>query len=200
MRKPLILILLVFRCALAQGQFKDPTFWENSGEFNRTRFTAVATGIGVLGVGSLIGLHSAWYAEYPQTSFHTDNDLGDWGNMDKVGHMTTVYAVGQDIHDIFLWSGLDERNATWAGGLTGLTYMTIVEIMDGHSAQWGFSWPDMAFNTAGSALFIGQQFAWKEQKFKLKWSFSPSEYAQYNEDVLGSALHVQWLKDYNGQT
>ena len=185
---------------LAGAQFKDPTLWQQSEQFNKTRFNTYAYGGGALAVGSLIGLYSIWYADYPQSGFHFTNDNGNWAGMDKVGHATTTYVVGQLSYDMLKWSGLSEKKAVWYGGLTGWSYLAVVEVMDGFSEQWGFSWGDFAFNTAGTGLFIGQQLGWKEQRFMLKFSVHGSEYAQYREDLLGSSWQERWLKDYNGQT
>jgi hypothetical protein len=59
----------------------------------------------------------------------------------------------------------------------------------------------MAANTAGSALFIGQQKLWKEQRITLKFSYWPTPYPDYRTDgILGNGWQEEWLKDYNGQT
>ena len=58
----------------------------------------------------------------------------------------------------------------------------------------------MAANTLGSAMFIGQQFLWHEQRIVFKYSFHTTEFPEYRPDLLGSNLLQQTLKDYNGQT
>lgn len=52
----------------------------------------------------------------------------------------------------------------------------------------------------GAGLFLGQDLWWKEQRILPKFSFSPSPYAKYRPNVLGSNFAEQLLKDYNGQT
>jgi hypothetical protein len=47
---------------------------------------------------------------------------------------------------------------------------------------------------------VGQQLGWKEQRLVLKYSFHPTQYAQYRTDLLGDNLIQKMLKDYNGQT
>jgi uncharacterized protein YfiM (DUF2279 family) len=184
----------------AWAQLKAPTLWQPADSLNKTRLYTYAYGGGALAVGSLIGLYSIWYADYEQSGFHFTNDNQNWGGMDKIGHAMTTYAVGQLSYDMLKWSGVSEKKSVWYGGLTGWTYLAIVEVMDGFSAEWGFSWGDMAFNTAGAALFIGQQIGWKDQKFLLKYSYSPTDYPQYRKDLLGDGWQEEWLKDYNGQT
>lgn len=151
-------------------------------------------------VGSIVGLYFLWYRDYPQSGFHFVNDLGAWKQIDKLGHITTSYYIGLIGYSSLRWSGVSEKKATWYGGMTGLVYLTTVEIMDGFSEQWGASLSDMAANTLGTALFISQQLTWHEQKFVLKFSFQSSPYAQYNPAQLGSTLPQRILKDYNGQT
>ena len=171
-----------------------------SDTLNKKRLTLVTATGATLYAGSMIGLYSLWYKDYPQSSFHFFNDNNEWLQMDKAGHVTTSYYIGLIGYSTLRWSGVPEKKATWYGGLTGLVYLTTVEVMDGFSEQWGFSPGDMAANTLGTALFISQQLAWHEQKFVLKYSFHGSPYAQYNPDQLGSTLPQRMLKDYNGQT
>ncbi len=64
------------------------------------------------------------YLDYPQSGFHTINDWENWMQMDKVGHATVSYVVGQSGYDAFKWSGWDEKKAVWYGGMVGFTYLT----------------------------------------------------------------------------
>ena len=171
-----------------------------SDTLNKKRLTLITATGATLYAGSMIALYSLWYKDYPQSGFHIFNDNNEWLQMDKAGHTTTSYYIGVIGYSALRWSGVPEKKATWYGGLTGLVYLTTVEMMDGFSEQWGFSPGDMAANTLGTALFISQQLAWHEQKFVLKYSFHGSPYAQYNPDKLGSTLPQRMLKDYNGQT
>jgi hypothetical protein len=85
------------------------------------------------------------------------------------------------------------------GGAFALGFMTGIEILDGFSSAWGFSMPDMAANFFGTALYVGQEYLWEEQRIRLKFSYWPSKYAAYRPEVLGNGFHQEWLKDYNGQ-
>ena len=149
---------------------------------------------------SMTGLYFAWYADYPQSKFHFYNDNGEWLQMDKMGHGTTSYLVGSFGYELLRDAGLDETRSIWYGGTLGLAFLTTVEVFDGLSDGWGFSWGDMAANTLGCGLFIGQQFLWHEQRITLKYSFHTTEFADYRPDLLGSNILQQTIKDYNGQT
>jgi hypothetical protein len=120
--------------------------------------------------------------------------------MDKIGHATTSAYFGKMGYEMYRWAGVDRKKSIWIGGSTGFIFLTVIEILDGFSEQWGASSGDLIANAAGTGLFISQQLLWNDQRFALKWSYSPSEYAQYNPDQLGSTTMESVLKDYNGHT
>ncbi len=155
---------------------------------------------GVLVVGSLAYLNRAWYADYPQSKFHFIDDSKQWLQMDKIGHLATVSMVSNLNYKAYRWAGYSNKQATWMG--VGLTwgYLAAIELMDGFSEQWGFSWYDFTANTLGGALFTAQQLAWQDQRIIVKFSYHPTEYADMRPEVLGSTNTERILKDYNGQT
>lgn len=159
---------------------------------------AVATEV-VLYAGTMYALNDLWYKDYPKSSFHWINDNSNWLQMDKVGHATTAYNVGVLGKDIMVWSGVPEKKALWYGGLYGSVFLTTIEILDGHSKEWGASWGDLIANTSGTALFMAQELLFKEQIVQLKYSFWPSDYASKRPDLLGENTIQQAVKDYNAQ-
>lgn len=150
--------------------------------------------------GSMIGLYQVWYSNYPQTSFHFINDNKEWLQLDKCGHATTSYYVGVIGYNALKSAGLDEKKAVWYGGSLGFAYLTVIEILDGFSKEWGASGGDLMANTFGSAAFISQQLLWHEQRLMLKWSYYPTSYPVYRPEVLGRTSGEQIIKDYNGHT
>jgi hypothetical protein len=168
--------------------------------FNRRTAIIVGTTQTGLITGSLIGLHQLWYKQYPRESFHTFNDAAEWNQMDKLGHFQSSYSIAQISTGLWDLSHMNHCRATWIGGLTSFGYLTAIEIMDGYSTGWGFSVADMIANTGGAALFMSQELIWGEQKVMPKFGFSPSPYAQFRPNLLGSNFTEQLLKDYNGQT
>ncbi len=195
MKKALLAILLIFSVLSASSQdtLRDPA------KVKRNVKIVVGTELALYAV-SMTGLYFAWYADYPQSNFHFYNDNGEWMQMDKIGHGVTSYLVGSFGYEMLRDAGLDEKLSIWLGGTLGLAFLTTVEVFYGFSSEWGFSWGDMAANTLGAGLFIGQQFLWHEQRITLKYSFHTTEFADYRPDVLGSNFLQQTIKDYNGQT
>lgn len=172
----------------------------DTSSLNKKRLTAVLVTQGALYAGCMTGLYFLWYADYPQSSFHFFNDSGEWMQVDKVGHMTAAYYISDIGYASYRWAGMARKKAIWYGGLLSFAYMTNIEILDGFSAEWGFSVSDFAANTAGCFLFVGQQLLWDEQRFKIKFSYHQTVYPQYNPTLLGENFLQQMLKDYNGQT
>ncbi len=167
---------------------------------NHKRLNTLMIGGGALCAGSLIGLYHLWYADYAHDGFKIKDDNDEWLQMDKVGHAMTSYHVGRTLYQTMRWTGLDEKRAVFYGGFSGLAYLTVIEMMDGYSAEWGFSPGDMMANTIGSLIFVTQQATWHEQRITPKWSFHMTAYAQYYPATMGRNHMERVLKDYNGQT
>ena len=115
--------------------------------------------------------------------------------MDKMGHMFTAYMYTSYLSDIARWTGVESKKADWIGFGTAMLFQTTIEIMDGYSDRWGFSWSDMAFNAIGAGLYIGQQRLWHEQRILLKFSSTPVSHPDYlvtSEDggLIGESLPV----------
>lgn len=165
----------------------------------------------IIGIGttatyaaSFIYLNEAWYKDYPRSSFHAFNDAGEWMQMDKIGHAWTAYNTGKATTAFWRWAGVNERESVFLGTGTSLLYMLSIEYLDGRSAEWGWSWADVAADFSGSILFSAQELGWKEQKMQLKFSSHRKSYAgSLNDranDLFGSGFYERLLKDYNAQT
>lgn len=192
-------ILIFFSLIMFNGRSQAQILRVDS-VFHPKRFTAIAGVEALLTTGTLSGLYSVWYKDYSGSGFHTFNDNDEWLQVDKIGHSISSYTCGKYGYDMYRGCGVSEKNSLIFGGGIGLAYLTIVEIMDGYSDGWGFSWGDMAANAFGSSLFIGQQWAFKKQIISLKFSYHPTDFAQYRPNVLGSGLLQRLLKDYNGHS
>lgn len=166
----------------------------------KTRKVIVCGSATAFGVGSLIGLDQAWYSSYHTGKFHLFNDNNEWLQMDKVGHVYSNYQGSRLLMESFDWAGFKRNEKLIVAGGIPLIYMTAIEIMDGFSRGWGFSWGDQVCNVAGSGLAVMQEALWNEQRFQLKFSYTASGLAKYNPALLGENSGSRILKDYNGQT
>jgi hypothetical protein len=187
----------------AAGCFAQPgidAFLKPSDSLNKNR-VEIVTGAEIGAVtATLFSLGQTWYSDYPKSSFHFIDDNAQWLQMDKAGHLYSSYQMGRFGYEALAWSGVREKDRLIYGGTLGFVFLSAVEVFDGYSAGWGASVGDMAANAGGSALFVGQQLLWKEQRIVPKFSFHTTPYASARPDVLGNSAPEQMLKDYNGQT
>ncbi|PWK19485.1 DUF2279 domain-containing protein [Xanthomarina spongicola] len=182
------------------SQSKLNTFLKPSDTLNKPRRNLVVITETSVAALTLVGLNQLWYADYPKSKFHTLNDNSEWLQMDKLGHVYSSYQLGRIGANMLAWSGVSKKDQLIYGSTIGFAFLTVVEVFDGFSEEWGFSWGDMAANAAGTSLFVGQELLWREQRMTLKYSFHQTEYAAQNPDKLGDGLSQEFLKDYNGQT
>lgn len=154
---------------------------------------------------SFIVLNRLWYANYPRQVFHITNDWNDWNKMDKMGHMWTAYSLSRLSAASWVWSGMPSPKADLLGVTTALGYQTVIEIADGFSGYWGFSWSDFTANVLGANLYLAQQLAWKQQRIQLKvMAYKPYTYsgafAPRASELFGKTALSQLVNDYNIQT
>ncbi len=197
--KSLALTLLLFLSLRSFSQ--DSLLIQNDSLKNINRNIEILIGAETaLYASTMSGLYFLWYAGYPQEAFHFHNDNSNWLQMDKIGHTMTSYYVGMLGYEALRLAGCDEKKANLYGGPMGLLFLTTVEIFDGFSSGWGFSWGDMTANILGTGLFMGQQALWNEQRISMKYSYHNTQFPQYCPNLLGNTLPEKMLKDYNGQT
>jgi Predicted periplasmic lipoprotein (DUF2279) len=185
--------------------FTDTSLQNNIYPYNKKRIRLVTIG-NIVGYGGLlIGLNAEWYAKYPRSGFHFFNDNAEWLQVDKVGHVYSAYTESRASMEAWRWAGLPRKERIWIGGLSGLAYQSIIEVLDGFSAQYGFSAGDFAANIIGSGMFTAQEFAWNDQRIKLKFSFHRKNYGEAELDKRADAIYgkteiERFIKDYNAQS
>ncbi|MBA6151116.1 DUF2279 domain-containing protein [Gelidibacter maritimus] len=197
-RLKFILILFLATNSFAQSKLNE--FLTPSDTLNTSRRAAVYITEAAVGGLTLLALNQLWYADYERSKFHTINDNNEWLQMDKMGHVFSSYQMGRLGANALNWSGASKKEQLIYGATLGFTFLTAVEVFDGFSKEWGFSWGDMLANGVGSGLYIGQELLWEEQRVSLKFSFHQTKYAQVSSDKLGNGFLEELLKDYNGQT
>lgn len=212
MRLLLFLVCCVPVFSPLRGQ---SAFLEPADSLHKGRFWACAgIGAGLYGSASY-GLYHAWYKNYESRGFHTFDDSGQWLDMDKAGHLLTAYAQSDVAYRGLRWTGMPRRRSIWLAAGVGSILQGTIELMDAHSAKWGFSWYDLGFNTLGVSLFAAQELAWQEQRVRFKISHTPVDYPDYlvpasgggpgyplrqrAEELYGRTYAEAFLKDYNGQ-
>lgn len=210
-----VAIALLHGLAAALAQAPPNALPVRPDSLDKVRFwSVVAAGTTAYAV-SLSSLQDVWYKAYPRAPFHPFDDRREWLQMDKAGHAFSAYFLSDWAYGVLRWSGVNRSASIWAGMGSALIVMTSVEVLDGHSAQWGFSWSDMAANAVGTTLWGVQQAVWDEQRVRLKVSGHTRKYPndivfgslggittlrQRADDLFGARPQERFLKDYNAQT
>lgn len=210
-----ILTLIIFTTIITQAQdtlsllsptsLTLPKFTENEQISTSSRKWLLGAGMALTYGGSFIFLNEAWYKGYPRSSFHSFNDGGEWLQMDKIGHSWTAYHSARLNSALWHWAGLNHQQSVLAGTGISLGYMLSIEYLDGRSAEWGWSWPDVAADIFGGSLFAAQALTWREQRISIKFSSFQKHYEAGAVDtrarnLFGKGAAERLLKDYNAQT
>jgi uncharacterized protein YfiM (DUF2279 family) len=172
---------------------------------HKKRIRFLAAGNVLAYTGSMLALNEIWYKDYPRSSFHFFNDNNEWQRVDKAGHAFSAYVASRASMEMWRWAGLKRKQRIWIGGMSGALYQTVIETLDGFSAEWGWSWGDFAANMVGSGLVIGQELAWDEQRINLKYSTHHTKYPaghlrERADHLFGKSFGERMFKDYNAQT
>lgn len=192
--------LFIFRASTGYPQkiTDSSSFFYPSEKLNKKRVALIAGTEAVTYTAVMTGLYSLWYKNIPLSSFHLFDDSDEWLQMDKGGHVLPVYYTGKAGMEVLQWAGVSRGKSLWYGGMLGFAFMTTAEIFDGFSSGWGASLSDITFNGGGAAILLIQEQTWQEQRILLKFSYTPTEYAQYRPALLGKSPVERALKDYNG--
>ena len=205
-----IRILLIFGFSflsfslLSQKRASLP-FLQNADSLHHKRlWISASTGFGIY-AGTSIGLWQAWYKNNELSGFQFFNDMGEWNQYDKAGHLMAAYAETYYAYEGARWTGMKKKPALWTAFGVGFGIQATIEVMDGFSKKWGFSVGDVGFNTLGSAIFVGQELAWEEQRILFKTSSNPFDYPDDVDiqnranQLFGTGTFEKFFKDYNAQ-
>lgn len=183
----------------------DRNYYILTPQQKKKRIWLVAGGNVVAYSAAMVGLSSAWYKNYPKTGFHSFNDWPEWKQVDKAGHFYSAYIESRASMELWRWTGIDRKKRIWIGGMSGAVYQTVIEVLDGFSTGWGWSWADFGANILGSGALVAQELAWNDQRIKFKFSFHNNTYSdpvlnQRSNELFGQSTAQRFIKDYNGQT
>lgn len=186
-RKVVIFGLLIgFSFSLLGQKTKDST---------KTKFPIKPVEIGLLAM-SQVGFSVFWYTDFGRFTFR--DDLHQWRGMDKLGHVMSAYQVARSNRVLCDLAGMEDRKAKNWSAISTTIFYTGIEVLDGFSNDYGFSWSDFAANAAGIGL-ASLPLKYQE-RFSLKFSYSKTKYPEFRPEILGEGKVERVFKDYNGQT
>lgn len=195
MKSIILFFVLASSVTCMQAQRADTT----ANELTRRLRTVVIAGTVTYGAG-LAGLSQLWYKESARQSFAFFNDLREWKQVDKVGHLFSAFYLSYGTDKLLQWSGVPDEKTALPAALTGFLLLLPVEILDGYSSDYGASAGDLAANAFGALLFFGQKKAWNDIRIYPKFSYHATSYPLIRPEALGDTFAARLIKDYNAQT
>lgn len=133
---------------------------------------------GVTAAGFVYGhaLNNNLWWKGEKSSFHFEWDY-DWNyalGSDKFGHFYFPYLTTKIYSQALEWTGLSQKQSLYYSALLAFSYQTYIEVKDGFSKQWGFSWGDFTANSFGALYPILQYHNPMLNNFSPKISFHAS--------------------------
>lgn len=127
-----------------------------------------------------------WKGE--RSAFHFDWEH-DWRyalGADKLGHFYFPYLAANIYEQAFRWTGIDGATSLWLASGMALGYQSYIEVRDGFSKAWGFSWGDFGADLLGAAYPVARHYLPALAVTGFKMSFQPSE--KYRAGAYGSII------------
>lgn len=130
------------------------------------------------------GIENSMWWKGEKSSFHS-NWTNDWNaslGADKIGHFYFGYLLSNLYNLGFQWVGYKKNKSLLYSGIISFSYQTFLEIRDGFSKKYGFSWGDFGAN------FLGSFFPYLKNKYPLfsavsfKISYDASERFKKNSN------------------
>jgi len=159
----------------------------------RVNYTRLAVSAGVTSVAFVYayGIENTMWWKGRKSPFHF-NWQQDWTyamGSDKFGHFFFGSVISTVYSQVFEWCGFERDKSVLYGALFAFGYQTFLEVRDGFSSEYGFSWGDFLANVLGESLPY-----WKNKypflrDLKFKISLYPSERFRH-----GSNRHI--IDDY----
>lgn len=167
---------------------------------NKKKLRNIIIGESTTYVAGMTGAYFMWYQYTPTSKFHFFDDSKEWLQMDKFGHFSSAFVLADLSYKIYGTANFQGKKALRISCLQSLFFMTSLEVYDGFSRDWGFSWSDMGFNSLGILTYYINKSTNERISIQPKFSFGKSKFAPYRPEVLGHNYVEQIFKDYNGQT
>ncbi len=181
----------------AQNKFSDA---DSSSVVNKKMLiTAISTEAAVY-ISSMAYLRYVWYNDVERVPFHFYNDNLGYLQIDKFGHAYGAYLESEICYSWLRNANVSKSKALIYGATMGIVLQFPIEVFDGLYKGWGFSWGDVAANSAGSLFLISQELIFDQQVIDFKFSFQRSTYASLANGMLGDNTLESLFYDYNGHS
>ncbi len=134
--------------------------------------------------------HDFWFGE--ERWFQGDTGAG---GADKIGHCFAHYAVSRMTYSFFSYTEQSRNTAVIYSGLTAALIGTMIEIGDGFTGRYGFSYEDLVVDYVGIIIaMISDRFPIFDQFIGFTATYVPSKaFRRY-----GDGTYLDFAGDYSG--
>ena len=161
------------------------------------------TAVAATFVGGNLGLYEyfrrAWWSG-ERSDFYINNDWdGNFRDQDKLGHLLGGYVLSEAGRELLQAACVSEKKAAVWAAVYAAAFQLQIEIWDGTQAKYGFSPPDLLFNTLGQGLSLSHAFAPKMRAVMPTISYARTQ-ALKNVQAGLIPGDLRTTVDYSGQT
>jgi len=122
------------------------------------------------------------------------------GGADKVGHMYVTYVAGMAFRGVYLDWGYQPESADKLGLLSSLGAMTLMELGDSFSTEFGFSYEDALMNLAGAGFgYLMLRFPELDRKLDFRAEYLPEFGGDFSFDLVTDYEHLKYLLVLKGE-
>ena len=141
----------------------------------------------------------AWWSG-ERAPFHLNYDWnGYFRDQDKLGHLLGGYLLSEGGRELLENACMSEKKATLFAVAYAAAFQLQIEIWDGTQAKYGFSPPDLLFNTLGQGLSLSHAFVPAMRAVMPTVSYSRTQ-ALKNVSAGTIPGDLRTTVDYSGQT
>jgi uncharacterized protein YfiM (DUF2279 family) len=151
---------------------------------------AAAVGTTVLAGAASWDYYSSSFKFKDEGWFDPDTN---YGGADKLGHAYSAYVLTCAYNSIYKKWGYSDEKAILGGALSSWSLTTLIELGDGFSKDYGFSWQDETMNTLGVGLaYLRHRYPSLKEKFDFRMEWFPSPAFRHGD-------RFDPFTDYSGQ-
>jgi len=188
---PLLLTLLITPSAGHADDYADVSLGQEERQHKALRLNAaVASGILVWGTANWDYFNSRPTAQSEGWFEHNSKE----GGADKLGHVYITHLTSRAFRKIYLDWGYSEQEAGRLGIWSSLGMMTLMEVGDSFSSEYGFSYEDMLMNLAGAGFsYLLELHPALDRKLDMRVEYSPEFGSDYQFDAFTDYQHLKYL-------
>ena len=185
--------------SVSPARTQMPRWCSSGGKGRRVAQSAVAATF----VGGNLALYEyfrrAWWSGQRADFFVNYDWDGYFRDQDKLGHMLGGYLLSEGGRELLESACMSEKKATIFAVAYAAAFQLQIEVWDGRQAKYGFSPPDLLFNTVGQGLSLSHAFVPAMRAVMPTISYSATQ-ALRNVDAGRIPGDLRHTVDYSGQT